>query len=186
MSEALAGGAVKEIPPKSADLSAWYTAVCLRAQLVSYSPVRGCVVLRPYGFGLWENLQRELDGRFKATGHENAYFPLLIPESLLIREAEHVEGFAPEVAWVTQGGNEQLTERLTIRPTSEVVIGVMYAEWLQSYRDLPILINQWVNVMRWEKRTRPFLRTLEFLWQEGHTAHATEAEASKELQKILE
>lgn len=177
---------VKEIPPKSADLSEWYQAVCYKAELVSLAPVRGCVVLRPYGFGLWERLQAELDSRFKATGHENAYFPLLIPESLLTREAEHVEGFAPEVAWVTQGGNETLAERLAIRPTSEVVIGTMYAEWLQSYRDLPILINQWANVMRWEKRTRPFLRTLEFLWQEGHTAHATEDEAAAEVAQMLE
>jgi prolyl-tRNA synthetase len=181
MSEALAGGAVKEIPPKSADLSAWYTAVCLRAQLVSYSPVRGCVVLRPYGFGLWENLQRELDARFKATGHENAYFPLLIPESLLTREAEHVEGFAPEVAWVTQGGSEVLTERLAIRPTSEAIIGTMYAQWIESYRDLPILINQWANVVRWEKATRPL-----FLWQEGHTAHASAEEGREETLRILE
>ena len=177
---------VKEIPPKAADLSAWYTAVCIKAELVSYAPVRGCVVLRPYGFGIWENLQRALDDRFKATGHENAYFPLLIPESLLTREAEHVEGFAPEVAWVTQGGSEVLTERLAIRPTSEVIIGVMYAEWIQSYRDLPILINQWANVMRWEKATRPFLRTLEFLWQEGHTAHASEGEAAEETARMLE
>ncbi len=177
---------VKEIPPKAADLSEWYQAVCYRAELVSLAPVRGCVVLRPYGYGLWERLQAELDARFKATGHENAYFPLLIPESLLVREAEHVEGFAPEVAWVTQGGNETLSERLAIRPTSEVVIGTMYAEWLQSYRDLPILINQWANVMRWEKRTRPFLRTLEFLWQEGHTAHATEEEAAREVAQMLE
>jgi len=186
MSEALAGGAVKEIPPKAADLSAWYTAVCLKAELVSYSPVRGCVVLRPYGFGLWENLQRHLDERFKATGHENAYFPLLIPEGLLIKEAEHVEGFAPEVAWVTQGGSEKLTERLAIRPTSEAVIGTMYAQWVQSHRDLPILINQWANVVRWEKATRPFLRTMEFLWQEGHTAHASANEARDETLKILE
>jgi prolyl-tRNA synthetase len=185
MSEALAGSAVKEIPPKAADLSAWYTAVCLKAQLVSYSPVRGCVVLRPYGFGLWENLQKALDARFKATGHENAYFPLLIPESLLIREAEHVEGFAPEVAWVTHGGNELLTERLAIRPTSEAMIGTMYSQWIESYRDLPILINQWANVVRWEKATRPFLRTMEFLWQEGHTAHATAAEAREETLGIL-
>ncbi len=177
---------VKEIPPKGADLSEWYQAVCYKAELVSLAPVRGCVVLRPYGYGLWERLQAALDSRFKATGHENAYFPLLIPESLLVREAEHVEGFAPEVAWVTQGGNETLTERLAIRPTSEVVIGVMYAEWIQSYRDLPLLINQWANVMRWEKRTRPFLRTLEFLWQEGHTAHATESEAAEEVQRMLE
>jgi len=177
---------VKEVPRKGDDLSAWYTAVCLRAELVSYSPVRGCVVLRPYGFGLWENLQRELDARFKATGHENAYFPLLIPESLLIKEAEHVEGFAPEVAWVTQGGSEQLTERLAIRPTSEAIIGTMYAQWIESHRDLPILINQWCNVVRWEKATRPFLRTMEFLWQEGHTAHATAKQAREETLKILD
>ena len=186
MSETFAGSALKEIPPKAADLSAWYTAVCLRAELVSYSPVRGCVVLRPYGFGLWENLQRQLDERFKATGHENAYFPLLIPESLLIREAEHVEGFAPEVAWVTQGGSEELTERLAIRPTSEAMVGTMYAQWVESYRDLPILINQWANVVRWEKATRPFLRTMEFLWQEGHTAHATAAEGREETLRMLE
>jgi prolyl-tRNA synthetase len=176
---------VKEIPPKGADLSAWYTAVCLKAELVSYAPVRGCIVLRPYGFGLWENLQRELDARFKSTGHENAYFPLLIPESLLLREAEHVEGFAPEVAWVTQGGQEKLDERLAIRPTSEVIIGVMYAKWIQSHRDLPVLINQWANVVRWEKATRPFLRTMEFLWQEGHTAHATAEEGREETERML-
>ncbi len=186
MSEALARDVVKEIPPKAADLSAWYTAACLKAELVSYSPVRGCIVLRPYGFGLWESLQKHLDERFKATGHENAYFPLFIPESLLMREAEHVEGFAPEVAWVTQGGSEKLTERLAIRPTSEAVIGVMYAQWIESYRDLPILINQWANVVRWEKATRPFLRTMEFLWQEGHTAHASAAEAREETLRILE
>jgi prolyl-tRNA synthetase len=177
---------VKEIPPKGADLSQWYQAVCYKAELVSLAPVRGCIVLRPYGYGMWERLQAELDARFKATGHENAYFPLLIPESLLVREAEHVEGFAPEVAWVTQGGDERLAERLAIRPTSEVIVGTMYAEWVQSYRDLPILINQWVNVMRWEKRTRPFLRTSEFLWQEGHTAHASEDEAAREVQQMLE
>lgn len=177
---------VKEIPPKAADLSAWYTAVCLKAELVSYSPVRGCVVLRPYGYGLWENLQKHLDAAFKATGHENAYFPLLIPESLLLKEAEHVEGFAPEVAWVTHGGQEELTERLAIRPTSEVIIGVMYAQWIESYRDLPILINQWANVLRWEKATRPFLRTMEFLWQEGHTAHAHAAEAREETLRMLD
>lgn len=177
---------VKEIPAKSADLSEWYQAVCYKAELVSLAPVRGCIVLRPYGFGLWERLQAALDARFKETGHENAYFPLLIPESLFAREAEHVEGFAPEVAWVTEGGNEKLTERLAIRPTSEVIVGVMYSEWVQSYRDLPILINQWVNVMRWEKRTRPFLRTAEFLWQEGHTAHASQAEAAEEVRRMLE
>ena len=177
---------VKEIPPKAADLSAWYTAVTIKAELVSYSPVRGCVVLRPHGFGMWENLQRELDRRFKDTGHENAYFPLLIPEHLLLREADHVEGFAPEVAWVTHGGQEKLTERLAIRPTSEVIVGVMYAEWIQSHRDLPVLINQWANVVRWEKATRPFLRTMEFLWQEGHTAHATAEEAREETLRMLE
>lgn len=186
MSEVQTQPVVKEIPPKAADLSAWYTAVCLKAELVSYSPVRGCVVLRPYGFGLWENLQKHLDLRFKATGHENAYFPLLIPESLLMKEADHVEGFAPEVAWVTHGGQEELTERLAIRPTSEVIIGVMYAQWIESYRDLPILINQWANVLRWEKATRPFLRTMEFLWQEGHTAHATAAEARAETLQMLD
>ena len=176
---------VKEIPPKANDLSAWYTAVTLKAELISYSPVRGCVVLRPHGFGMWENLQKHLDERFKATGHENAYFPLLIPESLLTKEAEHVEGFAPEVAWVTEGGQEKLEERLAIRPTSEVIIGVMYAKWIQSYRDLPVLINQWANVLRWEKATRPFLRTMEFLWQEGHTAHATAEEAREETLQML-
>ncbi|MDQ6825855.1 MAG: proline--tRNA ligase, partial [Candidatus Eremiobacteraeota bacterium] len=176
----------KEIPSKTADLSAWYTAVCLKAELVSYSPVRGCIVLRPYGYGMWERLQAALDARFKATGHENAYFPLLIPESLLRKEAEHVEGFAPEVAWVTEGGGEKLTERLAIRPTSEVIIGAMYAQWIQSHRDLPILINQWSNVLRWEKSTRPFLRSMEFLWQEGHTAHATEQEANHESLQMLD
>ncbi len=185
MSESLTP-VVKEIPPKAADLSAWYTAVCIKAELVSYAPVRGCVVLRPHGFGMWENLQKHLDERFKATGHENAYFPLLIPESLLTKEAEHVEGFAPEVAWVTYGGNEELTERLAIRPTSEVIIGTMYAQWIESYRDLPILINQWANVVRWEKATRPFLRTMEFLWQEGHTAHATAEEGRAETLQMLD
>ena len=186
MSETQTTPLVREIPSKSADLSEWYQAVCYKAELVSLAPVRGCVVLRPYGYGMWERLVAELDARFKATGHENAYFPLLIPESLLVREAEHVEGFTPEVAWVTQGGTETLPERLAIRPTSEVIIGTMYAEWLHSYRDLPILINQWANVMRWEKRTRPFLRTAEFLWQEGHTAHATELEAAEEVARMLE
>ncbi|MBV9028421.1 MAG: proline--tRNA ligase [Candidatus Eremiobacteraeota bacterium] len=186
MSDEPAQAVVKEIPPKAADLSAWYTAVCLKAQLVSYSPVRGCVVLRPYGFALWEKLQQHLDARFKQTGHENAYFPLFIPANLLQREAEHVEGFAPEVAWVTRGGGEELTEPLAIRPTSEAIIGVMYAKWIQSHRDLPILINQWANVVRWEKATRPFLRTMEFLWQEGHTAHASAEEARKETLMILD
>ena len=177
---------VEQIPPKGEDLSAWYTAVCLKAELVSYSPVRGCVVLRPQGYGMWENLQKHLDERFKATGHENAYFPLLIPESLLVREAQHVEGFAPEVAWVTEGGSEVLEERLAIRPTSEVIIGFMYAQWIQSHRDLPVLINQWANVLRWEKATRPFLRTMEFLWQEVHTAHANAQEAREETLRMLD
>lgn len=176
---------VKEIPPKAADLPDWYQAVCYKAELVSLAPVRGCVVLRPYGYGIWERLVAELDMRFKATGHENAYFPLLIPESLLAREQQHVEGFVPEVAWVTQGGEEQLAERLAIRPTSEVTIMTMFAKWVHSYRDLPLLINQWANVLRWEKRTRPFLRTLEFLWQEGHTAHASQEEASEEAARML-
>ncbi len=186
MSELLQQPVIKEIPPKGDDLSAWYTAVCIKAELVSYSPVRGCVVLRPYGYALWENLQKHLDARFKETGHENAYFPLLIPESLLTKEAQHVEGFAPEVAWVTHGGQEELTERLAIRPTSEVIIGTMYAQWVQSHRDLPILINQWCNVLRWEKATRPFLRTMEFLWQEGHTAHASAQEAREETLRMLD
>jgi prolyl-tRNA synthetase len=177
---------VTQIPRKADDLSEWYTQVCLRAELVDYAPVRGCIVLRPYGFSIWERIQQALDARFKATGHQNAYFPLLIPESLLMREAEHVEGFAPEVAWVTEGGGEKLTERLAIRPTSEVILGMMYARWIQSHRDLPVLINQWCNVVRWEKATRPFLRTLEFLWQEGHTAHATRAQAADEVQRMLE
>jgi len=164
---------VKNIPPKGEDLSEWYTQVCLKAQLIDYAPVRGCIVLRPYGFAIWDLIREQFDKRFKATGHQNAYFPLFIPESLLARESDHVEGFAPEVAWVTEGGGEKLTERLAIRPTSEVIIGMMYARWIQSHRDLPVLINQWANVVRWEKSTRPFLRTLEFLWQEGHTAHAS-------------
>ena len=177
---------VKNIPPKAVDLSEWYTQVCLKAQLVDYAPVRGCIVLRPYGFAIWDLIREAFDKRFKATGHQNAYFPLFIPESLLMREADHVEGFAPEVAWVTEGGGEKLTERLAIRPTSEVVIGMMYARWIQSHRDLPVLINQWANVVRWEKATRPFLRTLEFLWQEGHTAHASREEAAEEVQRMLE
>jgi prolyl-tRNA synthetase len=176
---------VTRIPRKADDLSEWYTQVCLQAQLADYTPVRGCIAVRPYGYAIWERIMAEFDRRFKATGHSNAYFPLLIPESLLMREAEHIEGFAPEVAWVTEGGGEKLTERLAIRPTSEVIIGTLYAKWIQSHRDLPVLINQWANVMRWEKATRPFLRTLEFLWQEGHTAHATSQEAAAEVQQML-
>jgi prolyl-tRNA synthetase len=174
------------ITPKSEDASAWYTDVILQAELADYSPVRGCQVYRPYGYAIWEKIKKQLNDRIIATGHENCYFPLFIPKSLLDKEAEHVEGFAPEVAWVTHGGGKKLEEPLAIRPTSEVVIGVMWAKWLQSYRDLPYLHNQWANVVRWEKTTRPFLRTLEFLWQEGHTAHATEQEARDETTLMLE
>ena len=143
------------------------------------------MAIRPYGYAIWELIQQGLDRRFKATGHVNAYFPLFIPAGLLMKEKEHVEGFAPQVAWVTRGGDEELAEPLVVRPTSEVIIGTMYAKWIKSWRDLPVLINQWANVVRWEKVTRPFLRTTEFLWQEGHTAHETEAEAQEETLKIL-
>ena len=174
-----------EITPQSQDFGRWYIDVVRRAELADYSPVRGCMVIRPYGYAIWELMQQGLDRRIKATGHVNAYFPLFIPESLLMREAEHVEGFAPQVAWVTQGGNEVLEERLVVRPTSETIVGTMYAKWVQSWRDLPILINQWANVVRWEKVTRLFLRTTEFLWQEGHTAHETAEEAEEETRKML-
>ena len=177
---------VEELTDLSDDFSRWYLEVIQKAQLADYAPVRGCIVFRPYGYALWEHMQRLLDARIKATGHENAYFPLLIPESFLKMEAEHVEGFAPQVAWVTHGGDEKLEERLAIRPTSEAIIGMMYAKWIDSWRDLPVLINQWANVMRWEKVTRPFLRTTEFLWQEGHTAHRTHEEAQEETLKMLE
>ncbi len=176
----------REIPPKAQDLSDWYSAVCLRAELADYSPVRGCMVIRPYGYALWEGIQRWLDRRFKETGHVTAYFPLFVPESALQKEAAHVEGFAPQVAWVTHGGDEKLSERLAVRPTSEAIIMPMYAKWIQSYRDLPILLLQWNNVVRWEKATRLFLRTLEFLWHEGHTAHRTLEEADEECRLILE
>ncbi len=176
---------VQQITGRDVDFPQWYTDVVLRTNLVDYSPVRGCMVIKPYGYAIWENIQSELDRRFKETGHVNAYFPLLIPESLLKKEAEHVEGFAPEVLWVTQGGSEQLTERLVVRPTSETIVCAMYSKWVQSYRDLPILYNQWANVVRWEKTTRPFLRTAEFLWQEGHTLHATYEEAEEETIKML-
>jgi prolyl-tRNA synthetase len=177
---------VKEITPQSQDYSQWYLDVILKAQMMDYSPVKGCMVIRPYGYTLWENMQQGLDRRIKATGHKNAYFPLFIPESLLQKEADHVEGFAPEVAWVTHAGKEKLAERLLVRPTSETIICEMYSRWIQSYRDLPVLINQWCNVVRWEKVTRPFLRTSEFLWQEGHTAHRNEEEAEEETLKMLE
>jgi prolyl-tRNA synthetase len=160
--------------------------VILKAELGDYAPVRGCMVIRPYGFALWENMREALDRRFKATGHQNAYFPLLVPESLLQKEAEHVKGFAPQVAWVTQGGDEELTERLALRPTSEAIICSMYSKWIKSYRDLPVLINQWANIVRWEKATRLFLRTREFLWQEGHTCHRLEEEAEAEARTILD
>jgi prolyl-tRNA synthetase len=175
----------KKLTTRAQDFSAWYNEVVLRAELADYSPVRGCMVIRPSGYGIWERMQRALDDMFKATGHKNAYFPLFIPESFLRKEAEHVEGFAPEAAVVTHGGGKKLEEPLVVRPTSETIIYSMFAKWVQSYRDLPLLINQWANVVRWEMRTRLFLRTLEFLWQEGHTAHATHDEAQEETRKIL-
>ena len=176
---------VTEITKQSVDFSKWYLDVVRKAELADYSPVKGFMVIRPYGYAIWELIQQQLDQRFKATGHVNAYFPLLIPESLLLKEAQHVEGFAPQVAYVTHGGGEELEEKLVIRPTSETIFGVMYQKWIQSWRDLPVLINQWANVVRWEKVTRPFLRTTEFLWQEGHTAHETADEAQEETMKIL-
>ncbi|MEG1548179.1 MAG: proline--tRNA ligase [Clostridia bacterium] len=177
---------VQHIASRAEDFPQWYTDVILKTDMVDYSDVKGCMVIKPYGYGVWELIQQQMDAKFKATGHKNAYFPLFIPESLLLKEAEHVEGFAPEVAWVTHGGNEKLAERLAIRPTSETVIGSMYSRWIQSYRDLPVLMNQWCNVVRWEKSTRPFLRTSEFLWQEGHTAHANFEEAQEETMRMLE
>jgi len=176
----------KQITKKSVNLSEWYTDVILRAELADYAPVRGCMVYRPYGYALWDRVKTLLDRRIRATGAEEVYYPLFIPRSLLQKESEHVEGFSPEVAWVTIGGGEKLAEPLAIRPTSEVIIGVMWAKWIGSYRDLPVMHNQWCNVVRWEKATRPFLRTLEFLWQEGHTAHRTESEARTETELILD
>jgi prolyl-tRNA synthetase len=175
----------KKLTARAEDFSAWYNEVVLRAELADYSPVRGCMVIRPDGYGIWERMQRALDDMFKATGHRNAYFPLFIPESFLHREAQHVEGFAPETAVVTRGGGKELEEPLVVRPTSETIIYAMFAKWVQSYRDLPLLVNQWANVVRWEMRTRLFLRTLEFLWQEGHTAHATHDEAEEEARRML-
>lgn len=177
---------VEELVDQEDNFSQWYNQIVRKAELADYAPVRGCMIIRPYGYAIWENLQRLLDARFKETGVENAYFPLLIPRSFLEREAEHVEGFAPEVAWVTRGGGEELEEPLAIRPTSETIIGHSFAKWIQSYRDLPLLVNQWNNVMRWEKRTTLFLRTSEFLWQEGHTAHRTLAEAEERTRMMLE
>lgn len=171
---------VKELTKMDDNFADWYTDIILKAELVDYAPVKGFMVIRPYGYAIWENIQKVLDNKFKETGHKNAYFPLLIPESLLNKEKDHVEGFAPEVAWVTQGGENKLQERLCVRPTSETIICTMYAKWIKSHRDLPLLINQWANVVRWEKTTRPFLRTSEFLWQEGHTLHSTPEEAIEE------
>ncbi|MBI2248029.1 MAG: proline--tRNA ligase [Armatimonadetes bacterium] len=176
---------VTQIPKRDENFSEWYTQVALRAELADYAPIKGFMAIRPYGYAIWEAIQAWLDRRFKETGHMNAYFPLLLPESLLQKEAEHVEGFAPQVAWVTQGGDEQLSERLAVRPTSEAIILPMYAKWIQSYRDLPVLILQWNSVVRWEKSTRLFLRTAEFLWHEGHTAHRTAEEADQECRLIL-
>jgi prolyl-tRNA synthetase len=176
----------KGVTPQSTDYAKWYVDVVQKAELADYSPVKGCMVIRPYGFALWENIKENLDRMFKETGHVNAYFPMLIPESFLKKEAEHVEGFAPELAVVTHAGGKKLEENLVIRPTSETIIWSMYKKWINSYRDLPILINQWANVVRWEMRTRMFLRTTEFLWQEGHTAHATEDEAVEETMKMVD
>ncbi|HEX7567111.1 MAG TPA: proline--tRNA ligase [Anaerolineaceae bacterium] len=176
----------EKIPSRGENYSEWYNQLILKSELADYAPVRGCMVVRPYGWALWENIQQALDRRFKATGHVNAAFPLFIPLSFLEKEKEHVKGFSPELAVVTIGGGEKLEEPLVVRPTSETIIGYMYSKWVKSYRDLPILINQWCNVVRWEMRTRMFLRTLEFYWQEGHTAHSTSAEAMEETRRILD
>ena len=176
---------VKQVSPKSEDFSKWYLEVIRKTEMADYTPMKGMMVIRPYGYAIWEIIQRLLDKRLKDTGHVNAYFPLFIPESFLQKEMDHLKGFAPEVAWVTQGGQEELTERLAVRPTSEAIIGSLYSKWIKSWRDLPVLINQWANIVRWEKVTRPFLRTTEFLWQEGHTAHETYEQAREETLKIL-
>ncbi|MCH2293118.1 MAG: proline--tRNA ligase, partial [SAR324 cluster bacterium] len=176
----------KNITPRKENYSQWYLDVISAGKLADYAPVKGCMVIRPSGFAIWEAMQARLDRMFKETGHVNAYFPLLIPKHFMEKEAEHVEGFSPECAVVTHGGGKELEEPLMIRPTSETVIGHMYSQWIQSYRDLPVLINQWCNVLRWEMRTRLFLRTSEFLWQEGHTAHETEEEAQEETMRMLE
>ncbi len=176
----------QKLPARAEDFSEWYNQLVLKAELADYAPVRGCMIVRPYGWALWENIQQALDKRFKATGHVNAAFPLLIPRSFIEKEKSHVEGFSPELAVVTIGGGEKLEEPLVVRPTSETIIGHAYAKWIQSYRDLPVLINQWASVVRWELRTKLFLRTLEFYWQEGHTAHATHEEAEAETRRMLE
>lgn len=176
---------VKDITNMDEDFSQWYTDIVKKTELADYSPVKGFMVIKAYGYAIWENIQNYLDKKFKETGHKNCYFPLLIPESLLNKEKEHVEGFAPEVAWVTKGGNNELAEKLCVRPTSETIICTMYAKWLNSYRQLPFLFNQWCSVVRWEKTTRPFLRTSEFLWQEGHTLHETNEQAQEETLRML-
>src|SRR5436309_4344956 len=177
----------KEITRMSVDFDRWYTDVVRKAELADYTPIRGCMVIRPYGYAVWEAIQRAFDDMIKSSGHENWYFPLLIPEELLMKEAEHIEGFTPEVAWVTEAGSHgRLDQRLAIRPTSETIIGTLIRRYVQSHRDLPKLTNQWCNVLRWEMRTRLFLRTAEFLWQEGHTAHATQAEAEAETRQMVE
>ena len=176
---------VQDITSMDEDFAKWYTDICKKADLVDYTSVKGCMIIRPYGYAIWENIQKILDAKFKETGHENVYMPLFIPESLLQKEKDHVEGFAPEVAWVTHGGTEELTERLCVRPTSETLFCEHYANIIRSWRDLPKLYNQWCNVVRWEKTTRPFLRSREFLWQEGHTMHATEEEAREETVRML-
>ena len=176
---------VKEITSMEEDFAQWYTDIVKKADLIDYASVRGCMILRPYGFAIWELIQKELDKKFKETGHENVCMPMFIPESLLQKEKDHIEGFAPEVAWVTHGGSEKLAERLCVRPTSETLFCEHYANVVESYRDLPMLYNQWCSVVRWEKTTRPFLRSVEFLWQEGHTVHATEEEAQEETLRML-
>ncbi|PJF39830.1 MAG: proline--tRNA ligase [Chloroflexi bacterium] len=178
--------AAQAVTPQSVDFSKWYNEIVYRADLAAQSPVRGCIIIKPYGYELWDAIKNGLDRRFKATGHRNAYFPLFIPESYIKREAQHVEGFSPELAVVTIAGGKELEEPLIVRPTSETIIGEAFAQWIQSYRDLPLLINQWSNVVRWELRTRPFLRTAEFLWQEGHTAHATHDDAEAETLQMLD
>ena len=177
---------MKNLTPMSEDFNQWYTDIIQEAELADYSPVKGSMVIRPYGYAIWENIQKYLDNRFKETGHKNAYFPLFIPKSFIQKEAEHVEGFSPELATVTHAGGKKLEEPLIVRPTSETIINHMFAKWISSHRDLPVLINQWANVVRWEMRTRLFLRTSEFLWQEGHTAHASKEEATNEALQMLD
>ena len=176
---------MKNLTPMSEDFNQWYTDIIQEAELADYSPVKGTMVIRPYGYAIWENIQEYLDNRFKETGHKNAYFPLFIPKSFIEKEAEHVEGFSPELATVTHAGGKELEEPLIVRPTSETIINHMFSKWISSHRDLPLLINQWANVVRWEMRTRLFLRTSEFLWQEGHTAHTTKEEANEEAIQML-